>query len=121
MLRAFGFAHAGSVGLLPAAFAYLLPVPAPSPWTPRRLHFITLLALHAALHQARQGTWRPPRSFDLVFSADVLEHIHEDEAERVVAELVRVSRRHLFLSISLKPHTKARARVTATCCAACAA
>ncbi len=46
------------------------------------------------------------RSFDLVFSADVLEHVNEDEAERVVAELVRVSRRHLFLSISLKPHTK---------------
>jgi len=45
-------------------------------------------------------------TFDLVFSADVLEHIHEDEAEAVVAELVRVSRRHLFLSISLKPHTK---------------
>ena len=48
------------------------------------------------------------RSFDLVFSADVLEHVHEDEAEQVIAELVRVSRRHLFLSISLKPHTKAR-------------
>jgi len=45
-----------------------------------------------------------------VFSADVLEHVHEDEAERVVAELVRVSRRHLFLSISLKPHTKVNAR-----------
>lgn len=48
-------------------------------------------------------------SFDLVFSADVLEHIHEDEADRVVSELVRVSRRHLFLSISLKPHTKVSA------------
>ena len=36
----------------------------------------------------------------------MLEHVHEDEAERVVAELVRASRRHLFLSISLKPHTK---------------
>lgn len=45
-------------------------------------------------------------TFDLVFSADVLEHIHEDEADAVVRELVRVSRRHLFLSISLKPHTK---------------
>ena len=39
-------------------------------------------------------------------SSDVLEHIHEDEADKVVSELVRVSRRHLFLSISLKPHTK---------------
>ena len=53
--------------------------------------------------QAAEYRWR---SFDLVFSADVLEHVHEDEAERVIAELVRVSRRHLFLSISLKPHTK---------------
>lgn len=43
-------------------------------------------------------------------SSDVLEHIHEDEADKVVSELVRVSRRHLFLSISLKPHTKVIAR-----------
>lgn len=42
----------------------------------------------------------------MVFSADVLEHIHEDEAEQVISELVRVSRHHLFLSISLKGHTK---------------
>mmetsp|Transcript_9203 Transcript_9203/g.16590 ORF Transcript_9203/g.16590 Transcript_9203/m.16590 type:complete len:323 (-) Transcript_9203:257-1225(-) len=44
--------------------------------------------------------------FDLVFSADVLEHIHPEEADQVIAELVRVSRRHIFLSISLKGHTK---------------
>ena len=31
------------------------------------------------------------------------------QADKVVSELVRVSRRHLFLSISLKPHTKATA------------
>eukprot|EP00958_Prasinococcus_capsulatus_P027732 scaffold5807_cov412-Prasinococcus_capsulatus_cf.AAC.10 len=48
-------------------------------------------------------------SFDLVFSADVLEHIHPEEVDQVVSELVRVSRRHLFLSISLKGHTKASA------------
>jgi len=48
-------------------------------------------------------------SFDLVFSADVLEHIHPEEAEQVISELVRVSRRHVFLSISLKGHTKATA------------
>ena len=47
-------------------------------------------------------------SFDIVMSSDVLEHIHEDEADKVISELVRVSRRHLFLSISLKPHTKVR-------------
>lgn len=31
------------------------------------------------------------------------------QADKVVSELVRVSRRHLFLSISLKPHTKVTA------------
>lgn len=46
-------------------------------------------------------------AFDLVYSADVLEHIHPEEVDAVVKELVRVSRRHLFLSISLKGHTKA--------------
>mmetsp|Transcript_18579 Transcript_18579/g.44420 ORF Transcript_18579/g.44420 Transcript_18579/m.44420 type:complete len:323 (+) Transcript_18579:194-1162(+) len=45
-------------------------------------------------------------SFDMVFSADVLEHIHPEEADQVIAELVRVSRRHIFMSISLKGHTK---------------
>ena len=35
-------------------------------------------------------------------SSDVLEHIDPAEADAVVKELVRVSRRHLFLSISLK-------------------
>lgn len=49
-------------------------------------------------------------SFDLVFSADVLEHVHPDEADMVVSELVRVSRRHIFLSISLKSQTKMSAR-----------
>jgi 2-polyprenyl-3-methyl-5-hydroxy-6-metoxy-1,4-benzoquinol methylase len=42
-------------------------------------------------------------SFDLVFSSDVLEHIPEDVIPQVVSELVRVSRRDLFLSISLRP------------------
>mmetsp|Transcript_23949 Transcript_23949/g.28969 ORF Transcript_23949/g.28969 Transcript_23949/m.28969 type:complete len:329 (-) Transcript_23949:386-1372(-) len=46
-------------------------------------------------------------AFDLVYSADVLEHIHPEEVDAVVKELVRVTRRHLFLSISLKGHTKA--------------
>jgi len=46
-------------------------------------------------------------SFDLVFSADVLEHIHPEEVDGVVKELIRVSRRHIFMSISLKGHTKA--------------
>jgi SAM-dependent methyltransferase len=42
-------------------------------------------------------------SFDLVFSSDVLEHIPEESIPRVVSELVRVSRRDLFMSISLRP------------------
>ena len=69
-----------------------------------------LAFMHAVLRRNDPASGWLPRSFDLVFSADVLEHVHEDEAARVVAELVRVSRRHLFLSISLKPHTKARLR-----------
>lgn len=48
-------------------------------------------------------------SFDMVFSSDVLEHIDPEEAEKVVQELVRVSRQHIFLSISLKGHTKVSA------------
>ncbi|XRB23903.1 glycosyl transferase [Pseudoscourfieldia marina] len=48
-------------------------------------------------------------SFDLVYSADVLEHIHPEEADKVIGELVRVSRRHVVMSISLKGHTKATA------------
>ncbi|KAL4857085.1 Pre-mRNA-processing protein 40A [Chlorella vulgaris] len=40
--------------------------------------------------------------FDLVFSADVLEHILPDQADDVVRELVRVAKRDLVLSISLK-------------------
>lgn len=49
------------------------------------------------------------RSFDLVFSSDVLEHLLPEEADRVVSELTRVARRDIFLSISLKPHTKTAA------------
>ena len=41
-------------------------------------------------------------SFDLVYSADVLEHIHPEEADIVISELIRVSRRHIFMSILLK-------------------
>jgi SAM-dependent methyltransferase len=42
-------------------------------------------------------------SFDLVFSSVVLEHIPAEAIPRVVSELVRVSRRDLFMSISLRP------------------
>lgn len=45
-------------------------------------------------------------SFDVVYSADVLEHIHPEEADAVIKELIRVSRRNIFMSISLKGHTK---------------
>ena len=42
-------------------------------------------------------------SFDLVFSSDVLEHIPVESIPRVASELVRVARRDLFFSISLRP------------------
>lgn len=42
-------------------------------------------------------------SFDLVFSSEVMEHLTAEEAELAVKELVRVSKRYLFLSISLRP------------------
>jgi SAM-dependent methyltransferase len=45
----------------------------------------------------------PDKSFDLVFSSDVLEHITVEKVQRVASELVRVSKDLLFLSISLRP------------------
>jgi hypothetical protein len=45
--------------------------------------------------------------FDLVFSADVLEHIMPGEADAVVSELVRVAKRHVVMSISLKSYQNA--------------
>ncbi|KAK3258154.1 hypothetical protein CYMTET_32786, partial [Cymbomonas tetramitiformis] len=41
-------------------------------------------------------------SFDAVLSGDVLEHIQPDMVDQVVSELIRVSRRHILLSVSLK-------------------
>ncbi|HBE70966.1 MAG TPA: hypothetical protein DDW52_22700 [Planctomycetaceae bacterium] len=42
-------------------------------------------------------------TFDLVFSSEVLEHIEEIDAGKAVSELVRVAKKHLFLTISLRP------------------
>ena len=42
-------------------------------------------------------------NFDLVFCSDVMEHIPAEQVDRAVAELVRVAKRHLFLTISLRP------------------
>lgn len=41
--------------------------------------------------------------FDLAYSTEVLEHIPEDQAPAVVADLCRVTRRYMFLTISLRP------------------
>ncbi len=41
--------------------------------------------------------------FDLVFSSEVLEHLTETEVRQAVSELVRVAKRYLFLTISLRP------------------
>lgn len=43
------------------------------------------------------------RSFDLVFSADVLEHLHEAEAVLAIRELERVTNRFLVASICFRP------------------
>lgn len=41
--------------------------------------------------------------FELTVSFDVLEHIPEKDIDRVVSELVRVTKKYLFLTISLRP------------------
>jgi SAM-dependent methyltransferase len=43
------------------------------------------------------------RSFDLIYSTEVLEHIPEEEVDEVVTHMCRVSRNYLFLTISLRP------------------
>jgi SAM-dependent methyltransferase len=48
----------------------------------------------------------PDRSFDLVFSSEVLEHIAADRIPVVVRELVRICRTRLFLTISLRPSSQ---------------
>jgi len=45
----------------------------------------------------------PDRTFDVVFSTEVLEHVPPALANASVRELVRVSRRHVFTTISLRP------------------
>lgn len=56
--------------------------------------------------RVKQGTLAnvpfPDNYFDLVFSSDVLEHIPTFDIPNVVQDLVRVSKGHLFLSISLR-------------------
>ena len=47
----------------------------------------------------------PDKSFDLVSNQDVMEHILEDEVEVVLAELWRITRKTLFLTISSHPHS----------------
>lgn len=42
-------------------------------------------------------------SFDLVFCSEVLEHIEPNSVEMAVAEIARVAKRNLFLTISLRP------------------
>lgn len=42
-------------------------------------------------------------SFDLVFSTEVLEHIPEEKIEKTIKEIIRVARRYIFLTISLRP------------------
>jgi ubiquinone/menaquinone biosynthesis C-methylase UbiE len=41
----------------------------------------------------------PENSFDLIYCTDVLEHIPEEDVEKSISELVRVSKRYIFLTI----------------------
>lgn len=41
--------------------------------------------------------------FDVVFSSEVLEHIPEEEIPMVISEIVRVTKKVIFLTISLRP------------------
>jgi ubiquinone/menaquinone biosynthesis C-methylase UbiE len=41
--------------------------------------------------------------FDVTFSSEVLEHIHEEDIPKVIRELYRVTNTMLFLTISLRP------------------
>ena len=45
----------------------------------------------------------PDRSFDVVYSFEVFEHVPESLVDASIAELVRVARRDLFLTIAMKP------------------
>ena len=42
-------------------------------------------------------------SFDVIFSSEVLEHIHKEDITKVVDEFFRVSKKYVFLTISLRP------------------
>lgn len=42
-------------------------------------------------------------SFDITFSSEVLEHIHEEDIPKVISELYRVTKQKVFLTISLRP------------------
>ena len=42
----------------------------------------------------------PADSFDMVFCTDVLEHIPEKDVHQAISELIRVSKRYIFASIS---------------------
>jgi len=44
----------------------------------------------------------PSKSFDLVWSTEVLEHVPTNLVNRSVAEIVRVARRDIFLTIAMK-------------------
>lgn len=39
-------------------------------------------------------------TFDLVFSTDVLEHIPEEESKKAIREMIRVSKKYIFCTIS---------------------
>lgn len=46
---------------------------------------------------------RPDRTFDMVLSTDVMEHIAEEDVPTVLADIMSLSERLVFLSISCRP------------------
>lgn len=45
----------------------------------------------------------PDRHFDMVYSTEVMEHIPESDVESVVADICRIARKYIFMTISLRP------------------
>mmetsp|Transcript_27037 Transcript_27037/g.58989 ORF Transcript_27037/g.58989 Transcript_27037/m.58989 type:complete len:272 (+) Transcript_27037:252-1067(+) len=63
---------------------------------------IYLVGAGRVKHSSLTAIPYPDNYFDLVFSSDVLEHIPEVDIPEVLAELARVSKGDIFLSISLR-------------------
>lgn len=66
------------------------------------------MLFHASIDEAPNEARLKTTDTWAAVATDVVTIVLCLQADKVVSELVRVSRRHLFLSISLKPHTKVK-------------